>query len=111
MLRGRSADNRQFEVIVKVRRSGDWQGSTNDGDPAKALPHVFWIFVDLRVGVDAPRYFIAPDAWVRADIQTDHAAYLSSHGGRRAEKDSSTHHAIEPWRVAEWADRWDLLNL
>lgn len=110
MLSARRPDGGQATVIVKVRRSGDWQATTNDGRPEKTRRDRYWVFVDLSNGEASPEYFIAPDEWVRDDIQRDHAAYLQRHGGERAESQESTHHAIESWRVAEWANRWDLLG-
>lgn len=111
VIRGTTPKGRFFELIVKVRRRGDWQGSTADGDPSMASTSTFWVFVDLSSDTEGPRFFVAPDHWVRSDIEQDHAAYLEKHGGRRAESQESVHHAIEPWRVAPWENRWDLLDL
>jgi hypothetical protein len=111
MLRARNASGELVELIVKARRAGTWQASTNDGNPGKASPSVFWIFVDLEGGAEAPRYFIAPDVWVRKDIEAHHQAYLERHGGQRAISKDSTHHALQPHRLTPWEDRWDQLRL
>jgi hypothetical protein len=111
MLRARTPSGESIEIIVKVRRSGTWQASTNDGDPSKSSDNVFWIFVDLENGPQSPRYFVAEDRWVREDILKHHSAYLERHGGRRAESEDSTHHAVQPARIVAWEDRWDILGL
>jgi hypothetical protein len=38
-------------------------------------------------------------------------AHLRRHGGHRAKTASSTHHAIQKGRIADWHGRWDLLGL
>lgn len=111
MLRGNTRSGSEFEIIVKVRRSGTWQASTNDGDPSRASDRVFWLFLDIEDGVSSPKYYVVPDAWIRSDILNHHAAYLEKHGGERPVAKASTHHAIQKWRLTEWRDRWDLLGL
>ncbi|MBV9772524.1 MAG: hypothetical protein JO040_01155 [Gemmatimonadetes bacterium] len=102
----------RIHLRVKTRTSGTWQGSTQDGhpDPVPSRPEVFWVFVDLE-RPSSPKYFIAPDEWMRRDIHRAHQSYLARHGGERAISKDSTHHAIEPRRVLQWKDRWDLFGL
>jgi hypothetical protein len=104
---------RRVAVRVKTRRSGTWQGSVSDGaaNPATTHPETFWVFVDIERGKDAAEFFIAPDDWVRHDIYREHQVYLARHGGVRAESPESNHHAIQPRRVRQWRDRWDLLGV
>jgi hypothetical protein len=99
-------------VRVKTRTGGTWQGSIRDGDPdpAPSRPPVFWVFVDLE-SAGSPRFFIVPDDWMRRNIHDAHQAYLRRHGGERAHSKDSTHHAIEPRRILQWKDRWDLIEL
>lgn len=102
----------RVQLRVKTRTSGTWQGSIReaDPDPAPSLPEAFWVFADLE-DVQRPQFFIVPDAWMRQDIHREHHAYLNRHGGERAITKDSTHHAIQPRRLLQWRDRWDLLGL
>lgn len=104
------AEGGRGTVIVKCRRSGTWQASSNDGDLAKADKKTHWVFVDLQ-DVTRPAYHVMPDLWIRENIRRHHDAYLQRHGGHRAVSDDSTHHAIQPARIREWLGRWDLLGL
>jgi len=80
--------------------------------PAQPLEvTTFWIFVDVGQQHTAPRYWIVPQWWIRNDIARAHQAYLDRHGGRRPSNPQSTHHAIEEHRVAQWEDRWDILEI
>ena len=101
---------RRLQLIVKTRTAGTWQAVSTDGDLSRVTPNTFWVFVDLENGPKAPRFFIAPDAWVRADILKHHQAYLAKYGGHRAVNDESTHHAVQPERVRKWMNRWDLIG-
>lgn len=97
-------------VRVLSKRRGDWQTSTNEADDAaQPDPARCWVFVDLAP--PGPQFYVAPEHWVRRDIAEDHHAYLQRHGGRRALSPDSEHHRVQPSRVSEWHDRWDLLGL
>lgn len=105
-------DGRRIHLRVKTRTSGTWQGSIRDGDaePRPPQPDTYWVFVELESG-GRPGFFIVPDQWMRKDIYEAHRKYLRRHGGVRAVTADSTHHAIEPKRVLQWRDRWDLLGV
>ncbi len=106
--------SRTVHVQVKTRSGGRaWQSSILVGKRMKppADETVFWAFVDLG-GLDAaPRYWIAPDWWIRNDIYKTHKAYLDSHGGKRARNPDSTHHSIDERRLKDWQGRWDILGI
>ena len=102
---------RSVELTVRSRRTGDWQVRASLGEPRSENPDEahYWAFVDLGDRPGPPAYFIAPDWWVRNDIDLAHREYLSRHGGQRARSPESDHHRITTKRVEQWRDRWDLL--
>ena len=106
------SDGRHIHLRVKTRTSGTWQGSIRDADASSRAPDpgTFWIFVEVERG-GRPGFFIVPDQWMRKDIYEAHQKYLRRHGGVRAVTADSTHHAIEPRRILQWRDRWDLLGI
>ena len=57
---------RAIRLIVKGRTAGDWQGTIADGQPVRAAPDTFWVFVDLAV--TPAEFYLVPDAWMRWDI-------------------------------------------
>jgi hypothetical protein len=68
---GRSC--RLFEIVVRSRRSGDWQkrasvGRVRDADQDESR---FWVFVDLG-SLAPPEYYIPPEWWVQNDIHNAH---------------------------------------
>jgi hypothetical protein len=109
VLKGEAPNGRTLTFIVKSKTSGTWQASTNDGDPEKSSSNFYWVFVDLGSRPN-PSFFVVPDRWIREDIREHHDEYLAKHGGARAMGGASTHHAIQPRRIEEWRDRWDLLG-
>jgi hypothetical protein len=104
------APERIVHIRVKTRSKGEWQASTRDGAPrTPPLPDAtIWVFVDLTT--TPARFYLLPDEEVRQNIDVAHQAYLSLHGGRRAENDTSEHHAIALERIEHGRDRWDLLG-
>jgi hypothetical protein len=109
VLKGTAPSGKRLTFVVKSKTSGTWQATTNDGDLEKSRTDVYWVFVDLGAEPNS-EFFVVPDRWIRQDIQEHHAEYLAKHGGERAMGGDSTHHAIQPRRVQEWKDRWDLLQ-
>lgn len=107
----RPGESRRVHIRVKTRTSGTWQGSIRDGDPDPPAPRPdsYWIFVELEKG-SRPGFFIVPDQWMRRNIYEAHQKYLARHGGARAVTADSTHHAIEPRRIMQWRNRWDLIT-
>lgn len=95
-------------IKVSTRTGGTWQTSIGYGEkPAPAeYGNRLWIFVDLSKS--APRFYVVPYRWMSEDIFDTHQRYLRAHGGRRPISQGSTHHSVEPKRIAQWADRWDL---
>ena len=72
---------------------------------------VDWVLVDFGgLGAD-PRYWIAPDWWIRYNIFRTHQAYRAHHGGQRAQNPDSTHHAIQESRLTAWQGRCDILGI
>jgi hypothetical protein len=102
----------RYAIYVKSKRRGDWQTDTKFAVPREPDEGEsrFWALVDLA-SVDAPRVYLVPEWWMQNDIYEAHQRYLDAHGGRRAETQDSTHHAIRPSRVEPWSERWDLLGL
>jgi hypothetical protein len=105
-------DGRRIHLRVKTRTSGTWQGSIRDADEDARPPHpsAYWIFVEVENG-SPPGFFIVPDGWMSKNINDVHQAYLRRHKGIRPVTANSPHHAIEPRRILEWRDRWDLLGI
>lgn len=102
----RRSDGTLLTVRVKTRTSGTWQGTTSEADPApERHPDRFVVFVDLAEA--RPDFYVVPEWWFQLDVHRDHSAYLVRRPGPRASK----HHAIQLRRIAEWRDRWDLLDL
>lgn len=103
-----------IHIQVKTKRSGrTWHSSIVGSQPMLPLENEtnFWVFVDLG-DLDAfPRYWVAPDWWIKDDIYKVHLAYLNRHGGRRANNPDSTHHAIDENRLSEWQGRWEILGI
>lgn len=97
-------------IAVSTRTGGTWQTSTRYG--SKPAPQEgdgrLWVFVDLSV--PTPSYYVVPYRWMSEDIHDAHTAYLARHGGRRAGNPKSSHHAVQEQRIAQWQDRWDLLD-
>lgn len=101
--------NHRIRVRVKARTKGTWQATVTSGRVTRSTARpTFWAFVDLAASPYA--VYVAPDAWVRADIRRAHATYLRRHGGRRARSDASNHHAIATDRVERWRDAWSQLE-
>ncbi len=106
--------SRTIHIQVKTKRSGrTWHSSIVGSKPMKppADETDFWVFVDLGDENTSPRYWIAPDWWIRNDIDKAHKDYLKKHGGKRARNPNSTHHAIDERRLKDWQVRWDILGI
>jgi len=105
------ASSEPVQLIVRAKRGPVWQTSTTYGIPRSEPQQPegrFWVLVDLRP--DVPTFWVVPEWWVQNDIHRDFSAYLARNGGRRKEGGDSTHTAITELRVAQWQDRWDLLQ-
>jgi hypothetical protein len=107
-VRAERPDGRTLEIVVRSRRTGDWQvrasaGSARAEDPDEAR---YWIFVDLGSELGSPSYFVVPEWWVQNDINEAHQAYLERHGGQRAKTPNSDHHRIPISRIESWRDNW-----
>lgn len=107
----RTGDGVARSLYVKTRRRGDWQTDTRREQPREpeANDMSFWVFVDLSA--EQAAFYIAPAWWVENDIYENHNEYLARHGGQRAQNPLATHHRVQPRRVEQWEDRWDLLGL
>jgi Holliday junction resolvase-like predicted endonuclease len=106
--------SRTIHIQVKTKRSGrSWQSSIVGSGPTKRPKNesVFWVFVDLGDVATSPRYWIAPDWWIRNDIDKAHQAYLGRHGGTRPSNPDSKHHSIDEKRLKDWKERWDVLGI
>lgn len=107
-------ESRTVHIQVKTKGGGRrWHASIVGAKPMQPAAEEtrYWVFVDLGPADGHPRYWIAPEWWVRNDIYRAHRAYLDAHGGRRARSQESTHHAIDESRLTEWAGRWDVLGI
>lgn len=106
--------SRSVTIQVKTMTTHAWQVSIKRGrkreQPTEEDTH-FWIFVELKQPPAQPEFYVVPEWWIENDIHIAHEEYLAEHGGERPKTQESTHHAIPPWRVAQWRDRWDLLHL
>jgi hypothetical protein len=107
-------ESRSVYIQVKTKRGGKtWHSSIVDSQfmSPKLDETNFWAFVDLGNFEDHPRFWIAPDWWIKDDIYKAHQAYLEKHGGRRATNPDSTHHAIDEKRLSAWQGRWEILGI
>lgn len=106
--------SRTVFLQVKTKSGGGtWHSNIRAGwkqDPLEDET-TFWVFVDLGGLNESPRYWIVPDWWMRNDIYETHQAYLKRHGGTRARKPESEHHAITESRLEQWKDRWEILGI
>ena len=96
---------------MRAKRGPLWQTSTTYGVPRTEPEQPegrFWVLVDLRP--DVPTFWVVPEWWMQNDIHYDYSAYLARNGGHRKEGGDSTHCTITEQRVAQWQDRWDLLQ-
>jgi hypothetical protein len=103
---------RRSTVYVKTKRMGDWQSDIRKGTPREPVgdEHRFWILVDLAAPA-APKFHVVPEWWMENNIYNRHREWIAQHGGIRPRAPKSTHHGIQPWRVEQWYNRWDLLGL
>jgi hypothetical protein len=108
-----SNQTRKFRILVKTRRSGSWQASTDDAKVAdeKKDENHFWVFVDIEGSKKDADFYIVPEWWIQNNIHQVHHAYLSRHGGTRKKNPNSKHHSIKWDRLEEWRNRWDLLKI
>jgi hypothetical protein len=101
-----------IQVKAKSGTSSGWQTSIERGQETPVRNDSrFWILVDLGDLASSPSYFVVPEWWMQQDIYEAHHKYTAEHGGHRARNDASTHHLIQPRRVEEWRDRWNLLGI
>ena len=100
-------------IQVKTRRAGTWQTTIDKGKLTNKEDDEasFWVFVDLRLGLAFPEYYIVPEWWIQKDIYKTHRAYLKKHGGKRAYNPRSKHHSIQSSRIEKWKDRWVKLGI
>jgi hypothetical protein len=105
---------RTASIQVKTMTTHAWQTSITRGrkreEPAEGDTH-FWVFVELTKPPAQPEFYVVPEWWIENDIYRVHQEYLARHGGQRAQTKDSTHHAIEPSRIEQWRDQWNLLRL
>jgi hypothetical protein len=106
-------DGRTVELVVRSRRTGDWQvaASTGRARSEEKDPTRFWVFVDIGAEFNSPLYFVASEWWVQNDIHEVHQAYLARHGGHRALAPDSDHHRTTAKRIERWEDQWRVLGL
>ncbi len=111
-LRATSQDGSRTVIIkVKTKRKGNWHTSANEGivvNTTAENEEQFWVFVEFD---DEPKFWIVPDRWIRSNIQKTHEEYLREHGGHRPINDDSDHHSINNYRIQEWQNKWDLLEI
>ena len=107
-------ESRTVHIQVKTKRGGKtWHSSIVGSHPTvqKADEIIFWVFVDLGGFDEHPRFWIAPDWWVKDNIFKEHQEYLNKHGGKRPGNPDSTHHAIDEKRLSERQERWEILGI
>lgn len=105
---------RTVSIQVKTKTAGTWHTSIRRGRSReeKQDETEFWIFVDIgRDPESRPTFFVVPAWWMENSIYQEHQAYLDRHGGERAHNPESKHHAVPASRLAQWRERWDLLNI
>lgn len=104
----------RIHVCAKSATSESWQTRTDYGrDPSlPALAHrqEFWVFVDLRHAGQPTEFYVVPATWMERDIFRTHQKFLEQHGGQRPRNIDSLHHSVDLGRVAQWRDRWELLQ-
>ena len=103
---------RVVKIQVKSKTRGTWQTTIRHGREWPQAPKVvdrYWVFVDL--GDVAPKFYIVPAWWIENDIDKAHQQYLDEHGGHRAKKDESPHHAMQLSRIVQWKDKWETMKI
>lgn len=107
-------ESRTVHIQVKTKRGGKtWHSSIvgSQPTPPKTNEIIFWVFVDLGGLDEHPRFWIAPDWWIKDNIFNAHQEYLNRHGGKRPGNPDSTHHAIDEKRLSEWQGQWKILGI
>lgn len=104
---------REVSIQVKTRRAGTWHASIDDGRKCKTTSKEkhFWVFVDIENVNAPPTYYVVPLWWIQNNIYETHDTYLKKHGGSRAKNPNSKHHGIDPKRIVQWKERWNILKL
>jgi len=96
---------RPIDAVVKSRASGDWQASKSDGDSRATPVGTFWILVDFTVR--PTEFMIVPTHEIKWIIAADIVDWSSRNDGPT----ERGHTRITTESVAEWRNRWDLLEM
>ncbi|MCX4538186.1 MULTISPECIES: hypothetical protein [unclassified Streptomyces] len=91
---------------VMVAAQGAWMIADIDATTALTCERV--ILVDVTDG--RRDFYVAEGPAFRAGVRARHEAFLQQQGGTRPRNPDSKHTAVRPKDVAEWRDRWDLLQ-
>lgn len=107
--------SREIYVQVKTKTKSKfiWHMRVPESKAARPKDEKeFYVFVDLGTGAAAsPGYWIAPRWWVRNMMYDSHHAWIKKLGGARPRNAESKHSAIKENHLAEWKDRWDVLQI
>ena len=77
--------NRTVYIQVKTKRVDNWHISPKEGNKRRK-EDTFWVFVDLPDSGSAPRFWITPDWWIRANITETLAVRLEKNPGINRER-------------------------
>jgi hypothetical protein len=78
-------------------------------DPKPFRDDDFWVLVDLAG--ESPDYFVVPAPWLESDVCAHFGDWLAESGGKRPRNPASRDWSIEPSRVEQWRNRWDVLGI
>lgn len=95
-------------AFIKILMDGDRQVL---GDPVEEpYPNLFCVLVVLGDGRAADRYFVLSWKQLAGKIISNHSSFLAKHNGVRPRAPKSTHCALRITDLAEFEDRWDLIE-
>ena len=91
-------------IQVKAQTGRGWAINVNERS-RRPVRNMFWVLVLLRKGEEPPRYWVIPDAEMRAIIQGQYDAKPETFTGG-----AGNLLQLSEKVVAEWEGRWDRLR-
>ena len=97
---------RSFTVQVKTQTGGDWAINISER-LQRPTRNMFWVLVLIRKNHqdEPPRFWIVPDADMRAILQAEYDAKPESYTGN-----AGHFFQLREKTVAGWEDRWECLK-
>jgi hypothetical protein len=90
-------------------RGSAFRLAEKDERPATTA-HEWYVLVGLKGELERPEFFIVPRDFVSAFIWVGHRRWLTEEGRRGPHKDSPVRAIRGDW-IADFRDRWDILEL